>query len=132
LPLQGAGNMEPVFWQFTKYPPSIVFMTLTIGILLMLLGLFRWLLDRPDKDTPLCANIVAVYGRTAFFYFIAHFYLIGVIAMFLGQEGVTDPDLKLSFGMAYLIWVVVLFIMFPLCYGYDQLRQRYRKVLRYF
>ncbi|MBL8824467.1 MAG: DUF1624 domain-containing protein [Planctomycetia bacterium] len=132
LPLNGADNMQPAFWQFTKYPPSIVFMTLTVGILLMLLGLFRWLLDGPDKTIPLWANVVAVYGRTAFFYFIAHFYLIGVIALFLGQEGVTNPDLKLSFGMAYFIWIVVLFIMFPLCYFYDRLRQRYRKVLRYF
>lgn len=131
LPLHGAHNMQAEFWQFTKYPPSIVFMTLTVGILLMLLGLFRWLLDSAEK-TPYWASMIAVYGRTAFFYFIVHFYLIGVIALLMGQEGVQDSHQKLSFGMAYLIWGVVLIIMWPLCYGYDHLRQRYRKVLRYF
>ncbi len=131
IPLKGASLMDSTFWQFTKYPPSWVFISLTIGVLLILLGLFRWLLDRPsDQPSPIWTRIVAIYGRTALFYFVVHFYVIGLIAMKLGM---TDPHAeKMSFEWAYFYWLVVLLIMFPLCFGYDKLRQRFRTVLRYF
>lgn len=132
IPLKDATLMDPAFWQFTKYPPSWVFICLTIGVLLLLLGLFRLLLDRPDQSSPLWAKIVSVYGRTALFYFVAHFYLIGLIAIQTGMVNVRNDLDKMSFGMAYLYWLLVLVIMWPVCFVYDKLRQRYRTVLRYF
>lgn len=129
IPLKGAGILDAKFWEFTKYPPSWVFLSLTVGVLLMLLGMLRALLDRSDQ-TPLWTRFVTVYGRTALFYFVVHFYVIGLMATYLG---LTDPKAaRLSFGKAYLLWLLVLLLMWPLCFGYDKLRQRYRTVLRYF
>jgi len=132
IPLNGATLMNAKFWQFTKYPPSWVFICLTIGVLLMLLGLFRVLLDRPEQSSPVWARFVSVYGRTALFYFIGHFYLIGILAMWTGMADVHDNSQKMSFEKAYLYWLLVLAIMWPICFVYDKLRQRYRTVLRYF
>lgn len=131
IPLKDATIMDPTFWQFTKYPPSWVFIALTIGVLLMLLGLFRALLDRSDR-VPFWTRIVTVYGRTALFYFVVHFYLIGIIAVYLGLADERDPAKRYTIGQAYLVWLVVLAIMWPICWVYDKLRQRYRTVLRYF
>lgn len=129
IPLKQAGILDPTFWQFTKYPPSLVFIALTVGVLLFLLGLLRLALDRSNEQ-PVWARIVSVYGRTAFFYFVVHFYLIGFLAMYLGvADGHAE---KYSIGAAYLAWVGVVIVMWPLCYGYDKLRQRFRTVLRYF
>jgi uncharacterized membrane protein len=126
-----AGPLDAGFWQFTKYPPSWVFIALTLGVLLFLLGVFRYLLDRSDR-TPLWAAFVTVYGRTALFYFIVHFYFVGLIALYLEKyHGLTQSS-RLSFGQAYLVWLGVLLLMWVLCFGYDKLRQRYRTVLRYF
>jgi uncharacterized membrane protein len=131
IQLSGASILDPAFWQFTKYPPSWVFLSLTLGVLLWLLGVFRIMLDR-SSAVPAWTKPVTVYGRTALFYFIVHFYLIGLIAMWLGVMEERDPEKKFGFGMAYLVWFGVLLLMWPLCFGYDKLRQRYRMVLRYF
>lgn len=130
IPLSGAGVFDSGFWQFTKYPPSWVFIALTLGVLLFLLGVFRWLLDRRDH-TPLWAAFITVYGRTALFYFIIHFYLAGIIAFYLERYGLSRYH-RFSFGTTYLVWLGVLLAMWVLCFGYDKLRQRYRTVLRYF
>ncbi|HQR42192.1 MAG TPA: heparan-alpha-glucosaminide N-acetyltransferase domain-containing protein [Gemmatales bacterium] len=131
IPLSGAGLFDPGFWQFTKYPPSWVFIALTLGVLLFLLGVFRWLLDRSDH-TPLWAAFITVYGRTALFYFIVHFYVAGLIALYLEKYHGLTLFHRMSFGQAYLVWLSVLLLMWVLCFGYDKLRQRYRTVLRYF
>lgn len=131
MPLNGATIMDSTFWQFTKYPPSWVFIALTIGVLLMLLGIFRALLDRSD-NIPFWTCIITVYGRTALFYFVVHFYLIGIIAVYLGMVDEKDPAKRYTIGQAYLVWLAVLAMMWPICWVYDKLRQRYRTVLRYF
>lgn len=129
--LNDASIISARFWTFTKYPPSLVFIALTVGILLMLLGLFRYLLDSAPKD-PFWARFVSVYGRTALFFFVGHFYLIKGIAWFLHSNNYLAKKDHLTFPQVYLCWLVVLLIMWPICFGYDKLRQRFRLVLRYF
>lgn len=130
IPLSGATIMDASFWQFAKYPPSLVFMLLTVGILLLLLGLLRPL-DRLAK-APVWCSFVSVYGRTALFYFIVHFYILFFSAWACGFVPGGQYAHRYSFTTAYLIWVGVVLGLWPVCYAYDQLRQRYRSYLRYF
>lgn len=129
--LKDASILDARFWTFTKYPPSLVFIALTVGILLMLLGLLRYLLDNAPKE-PFWARIIGVYGRTALFYFVGHFYLIKGITWLLHSNNVLAKGGHLTFPQVYLCWGIVLLLMWPVCYGYDKLRQRFRLVLRYF
>jgi uncharacterized membrane protein len=131
FPLQGASFSDGRFWTFTKYPPSLVFTLLTVGILLMLLGVFRYLLDRPSQH-PFWARIISVFGRTALFFYVGHYYLIKFSPQLLEYLGILVPKQKLSYPQVYLYWFVVVLIMWPICFGYDKLRQRFRLVLRYF
>jgi hypothetical protein len=64
--------------------------------------------------------------------FVGHFYLIKGIAWFLHSNNYLAKKDHLTFPQVYLCWLVVLLIMWPICFGYDKLRQRFRLVLRYF
>lgn len=130
IPLSGASVFELKFWQFAKYPPSLVFMMLTIGILLVLLGCLRFLDGR--ARAPWWCRIVSVYGRTALFYFVVHFYALTILAWHLEIPGWQQNAKHFSIGVAYLGWLGVVVLLWPVCWGYDKLRQKYRGVLRYF
>ena len=130
VPLNGATIFDSRFWLFAKYPPSLVFMMLTIGILLFLLGLLRNL-DRLQKS-PLWCQFISVYGRTALFFFVVHFYVLGIASWLCGFIPGKQYPHRYSFETAYLIWAALVIGLWPVCYGYDKLRQRYRTVLRYF
>ncbi|HQR07367.1 MAG TPA: heparan-alpha-glucosaminide N-acetyltransferase domain-containing protein [Gemmatales bacterium] len=130
VPLNGATIFDSKFWLFAKYPPSLVFMLLTIGILLFLLGLLRNV-DRLQK-APLWCQFISVYGRTALFFFVVHFYVLGIAAWMCGFIPGVQYEHRYSFATAYLVWAAVVLGLWPVCYGYDKLRQRYRSVLRYF
>jgi len=132
IPLDGAGPFDLGFWQFAKYPPSLVFLLLTLGVLLTGMGLLRPL-DLRERVPGWC-RFVSVYGRTALFYFVVHFFLLNVISFYLNITPNTpnDAEHRYSFATAYAIWATVVLLLWPVCRAYDNLRQMHRTVLRYF
>lgn len=118
--LDGFGNIRPRegdswidFLNVVKYPPSIAFTCLAMGINLTLLGLFgrarpllqRWL-------SPL-----ATLGRTPLFFYISHLFLYAALGALLAPNGTTIP------GMLPL-WLLGVALLYPLCLWYGQLRRR--------
>lgn len=130
MPLGSATFFDVSFWHFAKYPPSLVFMMLTVGILIMLLGLLRPL-DRLPR-APLWSQFISVYGRTALFYFVVHFFILFFAAWYCGFEPGKNYPHRYSFTTAYQIWIALVLGLWPVCWAYDKLRQRFRLVLRYF
>ena len=125
------------FMNVQKYPPSLLFMCATIGPGLIFLSLVK------NTRTKL-AQVVSVYGRVPFFYFIVHFYILhlGSVLAYLSrghslQEGIDGvPGLLFKFAVpgegfsltvTYLIWVITLLIMYPLCKWYDGYRRRHKE-----
>ena len=108
--LGGFGNFHPPqagwigFLNVVKYPPSLAFMLLTIGLNLLLLSvLVRW----GGKGL----TWLAVFGRTPLFFYILHLYLYGLLG-WLVPAGVSQ------IGML-VFWLAGLAILFPLCRWYD-------------
>lgn len=110
----------------SKYPPSLTFATLELGIMFVILGR----LAKRDaargaisgQDHP-----VLVFGQTAFFFYCAHIAMLefGAHASGLYQQG--------SLRHALLATLLVLIVLYPLCLAYRRLKSRYpRSVLRYF
>src|SRR2546423_13757650 len=64
------------FMNVHKYPPSLLFMCMTIGPGLLLLAYF-------EKVANGFTRILSVYGRVPFFYYVLHFYLIHTLCMVL-------------------------------------------------
>ncbi|MFC2155618.1 DUF1624 domain-containing protein [Acidobacteriota bacterium] len=89
------------FFNVTKYPPSLVFILITLGINLLLL----FVLEKINLGK--IAKPLLTFGRTAFFFYILHLYLYAII-------GILFPN-GVKILWMYPIWAVGLFILYPLC-----------------
>lgn len=126
------------FWMFSKYPPSPAFIFIFMGIDILLVGLLRPL-DFGAKPSVLW-QIPNIFGRVALFFFITHFwlfalsfiYVVGPAQFAQASASRTVQELQFPLIVGYGVWALGLIILWPICYGYDRLRQRYRTVLRYF
>ena len=120
-----------------KYPPSLLYMCMTIGPALLFLALI-------EKVQNGFTNTMRIYGRTAFFYYLIHFYLIHFICMILFfarghsmQDAVnsmknlpfmfTIPGEGYSLWVVYFIWLAVVISLYPLCKWYDQYKTSHRE-----
>lgn len=126
------------FLNCTKYPPSLLFLLMTLGPALIVMA---WLEGKQLSET----NPMIVFGRVPFFFFVIHFALIHAAAILLGflRYGWTNfllippPSMgsmrdKFPAGFGYDLWVVyavwfaVIVIMYPLCRWFGGLKQRRR------
>ncbi len=112
------------FINTTKYPPSLLYILMTIGPAILLLAFI-------EKPLHRFGNIIATYGKVPMFYFIIHFYLIhiaSVITALIGgysisnilKSGPTNPMQGFGFRLwiVYLIWITIVALMYPLCKRY--------------
>lgn len=125
------------FLNVTKYPPSLLYMSITMGLSLLLLAFMERFKNR-------FTGWMVVYGRTAFFYYLLHIYLIHILAAiyFFARGGEMSraleslPQLPFMFvipgqGMSlewvYAVWLFVVISLYPLCKWYDQYKSRHRE-----
>ncbi len=123
------------FLNTTKYPPSLLFLLMTLGpALLILCGV--------DGRTPRILNPALIIGKVPMFYFLVHFVLIHLLAvvvcftryghihwMFespdIANFPITQPPgWGLILPLVYLIWAFVVIAMYPLCRWYSAVKQR--------
>ena len=119
------------FMNVTKYPPSLLFLLATLGPMAILAGyadrLSGWL-----KDT------LVMFGRVPFLFYVAHLYLIHLLALCLGLvQGFQADQFMTAFlffpedygiGLlgVYLVWLLVLMILYPLCKWFAKVKTRRR------
>lgn len=124
------------FVNVTKYPPSLMYASITLGPALILLALLE---NVQNKFTA----FVKVYGRVPFFYYVLHFYLIHALTVFafffiegLGTKDIVDPNsffyfrpLNFGYGLwaVYLVWFIVVLALYPLCKKYDRYKSTHKK-----
>jgi uncharacterized membrane protein len=118
--MDGIGNIRPMmeggwigFFNLVKYPPSITFLLLTLGLNLTLLGLFVQLPDRVQS----ILQPLAVFGRVPLFFYLTHLYLYGYLGQWINPHGVGIPRM-LPF------WLLGLLVLFPFCWLYDRFKHR--------
>lgn len=116
------------FLNANKYPPSLMFLCMTLGPAILLLALF-------EKVQAKWTRFFLTYGRVPFFFYILHFYLIHlfcVIAFFASGYSTSQiisrdtPFLfrPASFGfdlwVVYVVWIAVVLLLYPLCKWYNR------------
>jgi uncharacterized membrane protein len=131
-------------WYFTiysflncqKYPASLMYILMTLGPGITLLGLFEW------AKGPV-ARFFIVFGRVPLFYYLLHVPLIhGLIvlldyARYGSSPQATDgcwsvagshppPDYGVNLAMVYVIWIGVVLLLYPLCWWFAGVKRRYR------
>ena len=109
----------------SKYPPSVAFTALELGLMcLILAGLF--VLQRRQGDSVNLDNPVLVFGQTAFFFYVLHIFFYEVTARLLGlhlQEGLLASTIAMTVG---------LIVLYPVCRWYRGLKAKHAgTVLRY-
>ena len=133
------------FLNVSKYPPSLLYLLMTLGPGIFNLGL----LERVKvKDS----NPLIVFGRVPLFYYLLHIPLIHGLAVLLAwfRYGSVDfmlknppalggptqgfpPDYGYSLAVTYLVWIGVILVLYPACKWFAALKQRNRSVvLSYF
>lgn len=127
----GFGNTHPPmdssivsFFNVTKYPPSLSFISLTLGIVLLCLAILTmW----PSVSRRWAGPLI-VFGRASFFFYIAHLYLYAIMGLLLARDGGT------GLGLMYLFWLLGLIILFPLCRLYYNFKSKKpsRSIWRFF
>ena len=119
----------------TKYPPSLDYVLLTLGI--------SFLLSLALQGLPrLLARPLLVFGRTAMLTYLLHIYLAHFLALDIGVAmGVpvgdffyqlSDPSRLIKDGGGlplwgvYAVWLSVLIILFPISMAYDRYKATHR------
>jgi len=123
------------FLNTTKYPPSLLFLLMTLGPALILLSAV-------DARTPRTLRPALIIGKVPLFYYVLHFTLIHLLAvatcyarygsahwMFespdLGHYPFSPPPgWGFSLSVVYLVWAIVVTSMYPLCRWYAGIKQR--------
>ncbi|MFL5496997.1 MAG: DUF1624 domain-containing protein [Gemmatimonadaceae bacterium] len=139
-PSRWAQQATPIFTALsflntTKYPPSLLFLLMTLGPAMI----FLWAVDR---GTPRVARPALIIGKVPMFYYLLHFALIHVVAVIicyaryrsahwmfespdLGHYPFTPPPgWGYSLPVVYLVWAAVVIMMYPLCRWYAAVKAR--------
>ncbi len=125
------------FLNVTKYPVSLLFLLMTLGVALLILA---WT-DGTRKDDIL-SRIFITFGRVPLFYFILQMFvahglgvLLGVLAgknvgyLFLNfpdSNTKAPPDAGFALWVVYAAWIGGLVLLYPLCRWYGKVKQHRR------
>lgn len=113
----------------SKYPPSLTFIALELGLMaLILAGLFA--LERRTGSRAQSRNPVTVFGQTALFFYVLHFVVIGASSEIFGNGGMAKPPGGIR--EAFVVATLCLVALYPICLGYRAVKRRHpRSVLQY-
>jgi uncharacterized membrane protein len=116
------------FLNTSKYPPSLLFILMTIGPSLIFLYFAENLKNKLSKS-------LIVIGRVPLFYYVIHIYvihLLAIIGIVISGRNWTDMILTaksfmtkslISYGydlyIVYLVWIVVVVSLYPFCKLYN-------------
>ena len=125
------------FFNTTKYPPSLLYILMTIGPSLLLLSVI-------EKYKNKVTDFFIVFGRVPLFYYFIHILIIHMLAIILLV--LTNKDYSIMFNMTpylpgqnqlveygyplwvvYVVWFIVILILYPLCYKYMKYKSNSKK-----
>ncbi len=120
-----------------KYPPSLLYMCITIGPALLFLSFI-------ERFKNKFTNTMRTYGRVAFFYYVLHIYLVhllSAIAFLIRGHSLQEADNIGNFfpfyflapgegynlAVVYGVWAFVVIALYPLCKWYDNYKTRHKE-----
>lgn len=124
------------FIKCEKYPPSLLYLLMTLGPSFIVLVLL-------DRDLGKFWRPFIVFGRVPLFFYIVHIFLIHAIALlisylryggpsglFVGplfyDEAPYPPDYGFGLAGVYAVWLLVVIALYPVCRWFAEMKQRRR------
>jgi len=123
------------FLNVNKYPPSLAFLSMTIGPAMIVLALLE---NVQNKVT----GFFRVYGRVPMLYYILHLYIIHAVAVIVFfAQGFSTSDIVtpnnpflfkppgFGFGLSgvYAVWLFVFLVLYPVCKKYDRYKSTHKQ-----
>jgi uncharacterized membrane protein len=112
-----------------KYPPSLLYLAMTLGPGLMLLAAF-------EGARGGLARWITTFGQVPFFYYVVHIFLIHALAVLFAWATIGDvgwlfggPAGKpAGYGLGlpgvYAVWLAVIVLLYPLCRWFASIKRR--------
>jgi uncharacterized membrane protein len=123
------------FLNLNKYPPSLLYLSVTLGGGLIVLSIFEKIKNRATA-------LLNVFGRVPMLYYILHLYLIRLLVLaafylqgFTAKDIVTQQNIfnfkppALGFGLwgVYAIWLLVVLLLYPVCKKYNRYKSSHKQ-----
>jgi uncharacterized membrane protein len=109
-----------------KYPPSLLFLAMTLGPALMLIAV-------SEGAQGTIASWITTFGRVPLFYYMAHIYLLHATAILFAWITIggtvfvasQKPD-GYGLGLAgiYTVWLAAVILLYPLCSWFAAIKRR--------
>jgi uncharacterized membrane protein len=116
-----------------KYPPSLLYLMMTLGPALILMATFEHARGR-------LAHWITILGSVPLFYYVVHLYLIHFLAVIYASTALGDsawlfagsplrkpPHYGVPLYGLYGVWLLVAVSVYPLCRWFASLKQRRRE-----
>jgi uncharacterized membrane protein len=122
------------FLDVTKYPPSLVYLLMTLGPSIALLA---WM----ERWKGAVVNVLATFGRVPFFFYVVHIYAIHLATVAAGWlQGFPvsaffdfclflPKEFGFSLPVVYLLWVGLVLLMYPICRWFASVKANHRHPL---
>ena len=142
----GYGDPRPWLWQeshiftllsfldTTKYPPSLLYLLMTLGLMLLLLSAF----ERQQVRMGVTSVYLITFGRVPLFFYLLHLFAIHALVIIFAFAMHQDVSQFLtsfssfpswwgfSLPIVYLIWMGVIFLLYPMCEWFAKLKSRHK------
>ena len=117
------------FLNVSKYPPSLLFLLMTLGPAAMLCG-------AADRVPHAVKEPLIVFGRAPFAFYVAHLYLAHALAVAFGAAQGFEPGAFLTYSFffpqgygvglpaTYAVWLLVVAALYPLCHWVAAVKRR--------
>jgi uncharacterized membrane protein len=145
-------SSQPTWWRtglsfmnVQKYPPSLLFLLVTLGIAALIAAAIE---SAEQRDAwRWLRRVLQVYGRVPFFYFLLHIALIHGLALVISAARGEDwrwwvtefpsggvltghpPGYGYGLGTVWCIWIFVVVLCYPACKWYAGVKKRSRNPL---
>ena len=112
-----------------KYPPSLLYLAMTLGPALIALGVF-------ERARGKVSEWLITFGRVPFLFYVAHIYLLHLVAVaaavVMGDDlrwlfedlSAKPPGYGVSLTVVYALWLGILLLLYPLCRWFAMVKQR--------
>ena len=124
------------YFNVTKYPPSLLYLLITLGPSILFLALV-------EKVQNQWTEKLVVIGRVPMFFYIVHIYVIHLLAVVAAMSTGFDfsdmvidlwvtlqPQLQgygFNLWVVYLVWVILTIALYPICSWYNNYKTNHRE-----
>ena len=123
------------FLAVSKYPPSLLYLMMTLGPAMLLLAAFE-----RHARIPL-GRVLTTFGRVPFFFYVLQWLTAHTFAIIasrlagkptdylfsnIGFSAVPPPGAGFNLGVVYAFWILGLMLLYPLCRWFAGVKSRRR------